>query len=99
MFSYEFFKTASLYSYKSFKRLKSLRISHEIFVNLHNLFQEFDILKQRFTEKFISESFNFLFNQTSSHRTFIHKLESSKIVVKTFSNALNFIIEVDKSER
>ena len=46
MFSYEFFKTISLYSYKSLKKFKSLKINHEIFVNFHNLFQKFDIFNK-----------------------------------------------------
>ena len=61
MFSYEFFKTINLYSYKSLKKLKSLKINHEIFVNLYNSLQEFEILNKnsQFIEKFINESFNF----------------------------------------
>ena len=61
MFSYEFLKTVNLYSYKSLKELKSLKISHEISVNLHNPFQKFDIFNKdsQFIKKSINESFNF----------------------------------------
>ena len=46
--------------------------------------------KIHFIEKFINESFNFLLNRTSNHRTFIHKLKSSKTVIKTFLNRIKF---------
>ena len=98
MFSYEFFKTASLYSYKSLKKLKSLKTSHEIFVNFHNSFQKFEILNKdsQFIEKFIDESFNFLFQSNiESSSAYTRQFEFSKIVVKTLSNALNFIIKAD----
>ena len=46
--------------------------------------------KIHFIKKSINESFNFLFNRTSNYRTFIHKFESSKTVVKTFLNQIKF---------
>ena len=61
MFSYEFFKTINLYSYKSFKKLKSLKLVTKSLLNFHNSFQKFEILNKnlQFIEKFINESFNF----------------------------------------
>ena len=87
MFSYEFLKATNLYSYKSFKKLKSLRSNHEIFVNLHNSLQEFEILNKnsQCIEKSVNELFNFFFNRTSSHRAFIHiNLNRRKLLLKHF---------------
>ena len=61
MFSYEFFKTINLYSYKSFKKLKSLKLITNFLSNFHNSFQKFEILNKnsQFIKKFIDELFNF----------------------------------------
>ena len=87
MFSYEFFKAISLYSYKSFKKLKSLKINHEIFVNFHNSFQKLKTFNKNSLKNLLTNhSIFFLFE----HRTFIHKFKSSKIIVKTFLNRVKF---------
>ena len=54
-----------------------------------------------FIKKFINESFNFLFNRTSSYWAFIHKFKSSKIVVKTLLNRVKFSLlkQLTKLER
>ena len=61
MFSYEFFKTINLYSYKSFKKFKSLKLITKFLSNFHNSFQKFEIFNKnsQFIKKFIDELFNF----------------------------------------
>ena len=78
MFSYEFFKATSLYSYKSLKKLKPLKTSHEIFVNLHNPSQKFEILNK--DPQFIKK------NLLASHSIF-HSIEHR--VIERLYTSLN----------
>ena len=56
--------------------------------------------KIHFIEKSISELFNFLFNRTSSHRTFIHvNLNFRKLLLKHFRTRQTSLLKLTKFER
>ena len=102
MFSYEFFKTINLYSYKSFKKFKSLKLITKFLSNFHNSFQKFEIFNKnsQFIEKFINESFNFFFNRTSNYRTFIYvNLNFRKLLLKHFRTRQILLLKLIKFER
>ena len=102
MFSYEFFKTINLYSYKSLKKFKSLKLITKFLSNFHNSFQEFEIFNKnlQFIEKFINESFNFFFNRTSSYRAFIYvNLNFRKLLLKHFRTRQISLLKLIKFER
>ena len=97
MFSYEFFKMASLF--KSFKKFKSLKLITK-FLSIFTIHLKFRIFSKdsQFIEKFISEPLIFFFNRTSSYRASIHvNLNFRKLLLKHSRTRQTSIIKIDKN--
>ena len=101
MFSYEFFKTINLYSYKSFKKFKSLKLITKFLLifTIHFKNSKYSTKIHNLLKSLLT-NYSFFFNRISNYWTFIHvNLNFRKLLLKHFRTRQISLLKLTKFER